>query len=473
MQNLPTSELRAHYDALAPRRERFIRRNRAYYKDLARFLSYVVPGDATVVELGCGTGNLIRELPNAAKTGVDFSATMIGEAKKHDHRTRYIVEDIEALNHRESYDYVLLLDTINVLRDVQKALADIRVKLCHDRTRLVVTFYNFLWEPVLRLGEMLGVKTPSPQQNWLSRSDVRSLLELANFDVVTEGQRLLFPRGVPIVSWVCNSVLANLPLIRRLCLVQYVVARPRPYGRKEHSVSIVIPARNEAGNMERLMQSMPRFGEKQELIFVEGHSRDDTWETIQTVTKKYADRWTIKTMKQPGKGKRDAVRTGFAAATNDVLMILDADLSVDPSELPKFYDALASGAGEFINGSRLVYPMERHAMPILNSLANKIFGILFTWLLGQRIKDTLCGTKVLLRRDYDRVVAGRAYFGDFDPFGDFDLLFGASKLNLKIVDVPVRYRERTYGQTNIQRFRHGWLLLKMCVFAMRKMKMRG
>jgi glycosyltransferase involved in cell wall biosynthesis len=211
------------------------------------------------------------------------------------------------------------------------------------------------------------------------------------------------------------------------------------------------------------------MGAGTELIFVEGHSKDETWAAIQQVAADNPQR-KIKILQQTGRGKGDAVRAGFAVATGDVLMILDADLTMPPEELPKFYDVIASGRAEFANGVRLVYPMEEEAMQFLNLCANKAFGIIFTWLLGQPVKDTLCGTKVLTRAHYERIAGNRAYFGDFDPFGDFDLLFGAAKLNLKIADVPIRYRERTYGTTNIQRWKHGWLLLRMVMFAARKLK---
>lgn len=464
-------DLRTHFNQIAPARARFVQRNRTYYRDLLRFLRYAVPPDARVVELGCGIGNVIGALPHREKTGIDFSDNMLEEARRRDRSgTRYLCDDIEHLEHSESYDVVLLLDTINSLWDVQRTLANIRVKLCHPRSRLIVTYYNFLWEPLLRLGEILGIKTPMPDQNWLSRRDVRALLDLAHFEVVTESERLLLPRAVPVLSWVANTILAKLPLLRRLCLVQIAIARPRPYERREYSVSVVIPVRNEAGNVDRALRTMPTFGTRQEIIFVEGHSTDDTWRVLEETVPRYRDRWPIRVLRQSGKGKGDAVRAGFQAAQHELLFILDGDLTVDPAELPKFYEAVAEGAGEFINGSRLVYPMEGQAMQILNMAANKAFGFLFTWLIGQPIKDTLCGTKVLLRSDYDRIAAGRLYFGDFDPFGDFDLLFGAAKLHLKILDVPVRYRARTYGTTNIQRWRHGWFLLRMCWFAARRIK---
>jgi glycosyltransferase involved in cell wall biosynthesis len=217
---------------------------------------------------------------------------------------------------------------------------------------------------------------------------------------------------------------------------------------------------------------MPKFGKHIEILFVEGNSTDDTWAKIQEIQRKYQTTHDIKILQQPGKGKGDAVRAGYSVATGDILMILDADLTVPPEDLPKFYHAIASGKAEFINGSRLVYPMQKKAMRPLNSLGNKFFSIAFSWLLEQPIKDTLCGTKVMFRSDYIKLAANRKFFGDFDPFGDFDLIFGAYKLNLKIIDLPIRYQERTYGDTNISRFRHGFLLLKMVLFAAGKIKFR-
>ncbi len=462
-----------HFDRIASERAAYVERNRYYYDDLTALMEHLVPPDAKVLELGCGIGNVIDALPNAKRTGIDYSEKMLAVARtRHGRGTRYIQDDIEALQHDETYDYVLILDTLNSIYDVQSALTKIRRQNCAPHTRLIITHYNWLWEPILRLGDMLGIKTPMPEQSWLSRADLHALFDLAGFQVVTEGERLLLPRFFPGLSWLLNRVLAKLPVLRRLCLVHYVVARPRPAERQDLSVSILIPARNEAGNIERALQSVPKFGTSQEIIFVEGNSTDRTWDTIQEMAEKYKDEWDIQTLQQPGVGKGDAVRAGFAVATRDILMILDGDLTVDPSDLPKFYEALATGAGEFVNGSRLVYPMEKQAMQLLNMCANKCFGILFTWLLGQRIKDTLCGTKVLRKSDYERIAANRAYFGEFDPFGDFDLLFGAARQNMKLIDVPVRYRERVYGSTNINRWRHGVLLVKMCFFAASKLKFK-
>lgn len=235
------------------------------------------------------------------------------------------------------------------------------------------------------------------------------------------------------------------------------------------TVSVVVPARNEAGNIPSIFNRLPGMGSGTELVFVEGHSKDDTAATIEREIVKHED-WSCKFLQQTGEGKADAVRLGFKNATGDILMILDADLTVPPEDLPRFYQALVSGKGEFINGVRLIYPMERQAMRFANLLGNKFFSLAFSWLIGQPIKDTLCGTKVFWRTDYEKIAANRSYFGDFDPFGDFDLIFGAAKLSLKITDLPIRYRERTYGTTNIQRWKHGWLLLKMVWFAAIRLK---
>jgi glycosyltransferase involved in cell wall biosynthesis len=314
----------------------------------------------------------------------------------------------------------------------------------------------------------MGLKARAPQGNWLTTADVRGLMELADWSSLAVQPRILCPiRALGIGTFV-NRWLA--PLFPFFCVTVFCVARSvRAKQTGPLTVSVVIPARNEAGNIEAAVLRTPDMGAGTELIFVEGHSADNTWEEIERVSKAHAGR-RIKILRQTGKGKGDAVRAGFAVAEGDLFMILDADLTVPPEEMPKFYDAIVSGHAEFANGSRLVYPMEKSAMRFLNMCANKTFGILFSWILGQQLKDTLCGTKVLRRADYDRIAANRAYFGDFDPFGDFDLLFGASRLELKIVDVPVRYRDRTYGSTNIHRWRHGWLLLRMVVFAARKLK---
>jgi len=396
---------------------------------------------------------------------VDFSPEMIRRAKQKHPNIEFIqadAHDLSAIN--ESLDVIILSDLVNDLWDVQRVFEQIK-KLCTPRTRIILNFYSRLWQLPLGVAQSLNLATRNLYQNWLTREDIRVLLRLAGFEPVKITQEILFP--LPL-GGLANKFLVRLWPLHHLALSNFVVARPAPQRAPEPTVSVIVPARNEAGNVKAIFERIPKMGRETEIVFVEGHSKDDTYAAIQREAASHRTSSLI--LQQSGVGKADAVRLGFAKAAGDVLMILDADLTVPPEDLPRFYEALVSGKGEFINGVRLVYPMEKEAMQTLNFFGNKFFSLAFSWLLGQPIKDTLCGTKVLWKEDYERIATNRSYFGDFDPFGDFDLIFGAAKLNLKIVDLPIRYRERTYGSTNISRWKHGLLLFRMVAFAARRIK---
>ncbi len=476
------ADLQSYYDKLAPNRERSLRWHAYYYRELQRFYQFTIPAGSRVLELGCGTGSLLNAVAPARGLGIDFSPAMVEEARKKYPHLEFRVMDAHALPLHECFDFIILSDLMGDLEDVLTVFQQLH-KVSHASTRIVINYYNYLWEPVLKLGERLRIKTKQALQNWLPMADVANLLDLSGFEMVRRGTFMLLPVYLPLISWLVNKILAPLPFLRNLCLVEFMVARPSPssesYERnrpfpseKALTCSVVIPCRNEAGNIEAAVARLPKMGSYTEIIFVDGSSTDGTVEKIRGVIEEFKRAKDIRLIHQgAGTGKGDAVRKGFEAAQGDVLMILDADLTVAPEDLPKFFAPLAAGKAEFVNGSRLVYPREDQAMRFLNLLGNKFFSLFFTWILGQRIRDTLCGTKVLLKRDYSRIAANRGFLGDLDPFGDFDLLFGAAKLNLKIVEVPVRYRERVYGDTKIRRFRHGWLLLKMAILGYRRFKL--
>jgi len=442
---------------------------RSYRRLLARYFNLLIAPDAAVLEVGCGDGELLARIRAARKTGIDLSAAQIERARRRLPDATLLQQSGEELALPGPFDAIIVSETINYAADAERLLARLQT-VATPRTRLVVNFHNNLWWPAFRLATAVGLRRRQPASSWLSPRDVANLLDLAGWETVKVQPRVLWPVRTPLLAPFCNRLLA--PLLPWACVTIFVVARPRPAPAPADAagtVSVVIPARNEAGNIEAAVRRTPAMGAGTELIFVEGGSSDGTWAEIERVRAAFPDR-RIQALRQGGRGKGNAVREGFAAAGGDVLMILDADLTTPPEELPKFHAAIASGRAEFANGCRLVYPMEKRAMQYLNMVANHCFGRAFSWLLGQRIKDTLCGTKALRREDYRKIAANRGYFGEFDPFGDFDLLFGADKLNLKIVDIPIRYRERTYGRTNIQRWRHGWLLLRMVLFAARKLK---
>lgn len=461
-------EVRAHYDGAADELQAGAR---AYRRRLAHYYNLLIPADARVLEVGCGAGDLLALLHVRDVTGIDLSERRVARARSRVPHGRFFVTAGEALDPESlgrPFDVIIISDTLNLAADVQAMLERLHA-VSHPGTRLVLNFQNSLWRPLLSLAEVIGLKSRQPENSWLASSDVLNLLQLAGWRAVTREGRILVPFSALGLGTLANRWLA--PLLQWFCLTVFITARrdgsrtaaPAP------TVSVIIPARNESGNIAAAVERIPAMGAGVELIFVEGHSRDATWAEIQRVAAAHPEK-RIVCLRQTGRGKGDAVRAGFAAATGDVLMILDADLTMPPEELPKFLDVIARDRADFANGVRLVYPMEQRAMQFLNLCANKAFGLIFSWLLGQPVKDTLCGTKVLRRADYERIAANRSYFGDFDPFGDFDLLFGAAKQSLRIADVPIRYRERTYGTTNIQRWRHGWLLLRMVLFAARKLK---
>jgi SAM-dependent methyltransferase len=444
------------------------------HRDLAEALRRLIPEDASVLEAGSGEGDLLAALPNPARKGIDYLPEVVERARARHPDIPFELGDVTDLGSAEPPDRwsAVICDRLcHSVLDIKALLLGLKRRLAPGG-RIYLTAFNYFWEVPTRLAEMSGWKRPAPTANWLSDSDFRNLYDITGLEVVRFEDRLLAPLELPVAGEALNRYLVRVPGMQHLSLYRIYVLRDRggAQPQRQASVSVVVPARNEAGNIEAAALRTPVMGSGTELIFVEGGSSDGTWEAIQQCLRRYDGPLKLRAFQQTGKGKGDAVRLGFAHATGDLLMILDADLTVPPEELPGFYEVAARGQADFVQGTRLVYPMEPGAMRFFNKLGNVAFSQLFTYLLQQPIKDTLCGTKVLWRKDYERIAAARAYFGDFDPFGDFDLIFGAARLNLKIAEIPIRYRDRTYGETNISRWKHGWLLLRMSGVAARKIK---
>jgi len=461
-----------HWDAVA--RSLGGRRGlgRGYHRRLARVYQGLVPSGRRVLEVGCGDGDLLAALRPAFGVGVDFSREMLQRAAIRHPHLHYVLADAHDLSGVQGeFDAVILSDLANDVWDVQGVLQEV-ARLTNRRTRVIVNSYSHLWELPLSIAARLRWTKPNLPQNWLTADDIVNLLHLTGFEVIRRWREVLWPVSTPLLAGLCNRFLVRFWPFSHLALSNFVVARfpgRRRRGEPEPVVSVVVPARNEAGNIASILARTPEMGGGTELIFVEGGSADDTYGAVEREMANYPERRST-LLRQTGQGKGDAVRLGFSRSRGDVLMILDADLTVPPEDLPRFYRALLTGKGEFINGVRLVYPMEQGAMRFVNLVANKLFSLAFSWLLGQPVKDTLCGTKVLWKADYEAIAANRSYFGDFDPFGDFDLLFGSARLNLAITELPIRYRDRTYGATSIRRWRHGWMLLKMVFFAAMRLK---
>lgn len=463
----------AHWDRVSPQKE-IPRRPGAFYQQLLHhYYKFIIPPGLKILELGCGHGDLLAALKPSFGVGIDFSTVMIRTAASKHPQLNFILADAYELPVNANFDVIILSDLVNDLWDVQHVFEQLQC-ISHPATRLVANFYNNIWRLPLGMVKSLGLGADVLEQNWFTPNDIFNLLNLSGFEQIQHRPVVLLPLYIPLISSFLNRVCVHFPPFSWFALSHIVVGRPAP-GRHfalpstAHRISVIIPARNEAGNIETILERLSHLDADAEIIFVEGHSSDNTYETIQKTISRFPQK-KIQLFRQSGRGKGDAVRLGFKHATGQILMILDADMTVPPEDLKRFYNAIASGQGEFINGVRLVYPLENQAMRFLNLIGNKFFSLAFSWLLGQPIKDTLCGTKVLSKSNYELVRENRNYFGNFDPFGDFDLLFGAAKLNLKIVEMPIRYRSRTYGDTNISRWRHAWLLLKMVLFAAKRIK---
>ncbi len=466
-------EVKNFFDRIAEKRDTWKKWNSYYYREHYKYLRFLISENQRVLVLGSSTGQLLNELKPFYGVGVDISEKMIEIARKKYPSLTWIHGDIEApdvlLGIKGPFDYIVLSGTLGYIKDCQEVFNRLH-RLCNRNTRLVINYYSWLWDPILFIGEKLRLKMPQIDRNWLSSKSIRGILKLEDYDTVKTEWRQLVPFNFIGLGYLINRYIATLPVLRRFCLMHYVVARSlRHQGLLNPSVSIIIPCKNEAGNIEPAVRRIPKTIGPTEIIFVEGGSKDNTAEEILRVKSYYTD-FDIKFVRQQGKGKWNAVKEGFACATGEVLMILDADLTMPPEELSKFYIAIKDGKGEFVHGTRMVYPQEKDAMQTLNRYANSIFSIIFTWLLNEHFTDTLCGTKVLTRENWLRIDNECNYFGKFDPFGDFYLIFGAYKQNLKIVEIPIRYRAREYGKTQISRFRHGLYLMRMVGFAFRKLK---
>ncbi len=462
---------RRHQSQLAARRQSWIDRNAYYYGHVRRALRFIVEPGKRVLNIRCQTGHLLDAVEPSYGVGVEISQALVDVARARYPRFTFLQSDPESLETAGPFDYVLvndLCDTVDVLASLRRL-----TPLCEAHTRVLVYSYNRLWQPALEWAEALGLRMQVLEPNWLSEHDVRGLLALAGFNTLRTYRLILVPRKIPLLSEFCNRVLARMPVLSRLCLVSVIVARrePQPVPPESVSVSVVVPCRNERGNIASAVERIPELGRHTEIVFCDDRSTDGTADEIRRLREQYPRR-DIRLVEGPAISKARNVWTGFRASRGDILVILDGDLTVRPEELPQFILALTERRAEFVNGSRLVYPLPKAAMKFTNMVANKMFSHLFSYLLDQHVKDTLCGTKALWRRDWERIEPLVGSWGVEDRWGDYELLFGASRRQLAIVDMPVHYRERVYGVSKmISVVENGLIMLRMCLAA--GLRLRG
>lgn len=462
-------KIRDKNDDITPQRIKWIEGNSYYYRQLLSNLKFIIDANSKVLHIRCSIGYVLNELNPALGVGVDDSPQQIEEAKKRYPHLQFIQQSAEEeLPIDEKFDYVLISSVEDIV-DLKAVLDSIK-KNCSPATRIIILHYNFLWNPLVKLAEKLNMKLPQRFHNWITFNDLKTFLTHSGYDEVINRRFILSPFNIPLLGYLLNRFFARLPFFSLFTMMRLTVARIQFSSDEEYSVSVVIPCRNEAGNIEEAVKRIPKLGKHVEIIFGDDKSTDGTPDIVRKMIQKYPEK-DIKLVNSPGICKAMNVWTCFDHATCDVLMILDADLTVVPEELPYFYEAIKKHRGEFINGSRLVYPMHNNAMPFFNTVGNKFFSLAFSYILDTPIKDTLCGTKVLFRKDFEKIKLLRGKWGVEDRWGDYELIFGAAKQHLKIIDLPVHYYERTYGETKMTgRVKNGLIMLKMCRAALMKIK---
>lgn len=414
-----------------------------YHERIRKTFSFIIPPNKKILFLGADDAKILASL-RPAKGTVAIS-------------TAY-----ESYLPKEKFDYIILNGVLGQTTDMLRILKNI-LRACHPSTRILIYQYNYLWQWVLAIAEKLRLKRKEGVQNWLSVNDLKTYLEGADFQVTRIFRRTIFPFNFFGLGRILNFIDAIIPFFDFLKLDQFIISRPEPYlfpKELPESLTICITVRNEKGNIEKIVKSIPKICKEQEILFVEGHSTDGTRKEILRMINQYPDK-SIRVMGQPGIGQGDATRVGFKAAKGEIIIIYEGDGTSDPGDIKYFYDAMTSGRFEFIEGSRFVYPLDNKTMPVINQLGNIFFAKWFSFFLGQKTTDVLSGIKSILKKDYNLLFERWGFLGFEDPFGDFELLYGAARMGLKFGEIPMRYYPRTYGETKTKPFTHGLYLLKM------------
>jgi len=468
--SMEKEQIHRHFDKIAVQYDHWKQRNWYYHDTLKRFFGACVGPEDSVIEYGCGTGDILASVQARRKVGLDLSAQMTRIAREKHPDIEFRQHDGEQVcPEPEQFDVAILADIIDHITDILKLYGSVNRALKRGG-RMCISTINPLWDPIFKIAEKLGQKMPEGEHNFVPNRHLIGFLELRGFRLVKRGAAMLVPRRIPGISGFLNRYAPGLPLLNRLCVVQTLVAEkieewtPGADAEAEQSVSVVIPCYNEEGNIEACASRVPDMGRFTEIIVVDDGSADRTSETATALAQK--DKRVKLVSYTPNHGKGYAVKQGFDSAQGDILMILDADMTVPPEELPLFFGAVAHGKADFANGTRMIYPMEQQAMRFLNLMGNHFFSVLLSWLLGQRISDTLCGTKALRRADYQRIPMGA------DKWGDFDLLFGAAENRLRIAEIPVHYKQRVAGESKMKPFMHCLTLLRVCFRGFLRLKLK-
>ena len=451
-----------HFDEIASNYDYWKEKNSYYYDTIKTFVSRIIPPESSVLEVGCGTGEILDIVQPVRGVGIDISAKMVELAKQKFPQHTFIHSPIEDLQIDEKFDFIILVDVADHVYDIMDVFG-VLYRFCKPTTRIILTTINPWWDPILMFMEKIGAKMPEGPHNFVEKGNLAKILELMDFSVSYSGYMLLFPKKIPFLSFLVNALGTRTWGLKKLSSMQYMLIQPSVKNETDLGMgcSVVIPCHNEQDNIEDAVRRIPKMGRETEIIVVNDGSTDHTAQKVKEL------QGEIKNLKlidySPNRGKGYAVKKGFEDASQEILMILDADISTLPEELPRFFHPLNKGMCQFVNGTRMVYPMENQSMRILNLFGNKIFGFIMSFITQQNLTDTLCGTKALYKSDFKRIQWG------LDKWGDFDLLFSAAKRGSRIMEVPVHYMSRKSGESKMKSFRHGLHLLRACFLGFKEL----
>ena len=455
--------IKEYFEHVAPDWEHWQKRNSFYHATISNLIAGMIPPSSRVLELGCGLGDLLASLNPSSGIGLNVAQGLTDRASQKHPRLEFHTSDVDSAGLPRSFEpqYIVMTNMLDYVHDIWDVMGSLKPAV-HEHTLLIITTNNPLWAPLLRLASNLKLRFPESPRNFITNRDICSVLHLQGFDIVEEGLTLPVPKRIPVLGDLINAIVPEVPVLRFVSSLQYIAARPR-IPRPPLSCSVVIPCHNEADNIQECLRRVPNIGTRTEIVVVDDGSTDDTCQRVKEVMA--ADSRVRLIVLEKNQGKASAVRAGFEAAEGDVLMILDADMAVTPEELPKFLTPLQDGTADLVNGTRLIYPMHGKAMKVANFLGNKGFCFLASKVIRQRVSDTLCGTKAFLKRDFVRMpISGTEHWGDFD------LLFGAARLKLRILEIPVHYTERRAGKSKMRAMIEGWSFLWSCLTGWRSLR---
>ena len=356
----------------------------------------------------------------------------------------------------KKYQRIILTDVVENYDDVF-ALLNIVSNLLTIDGKLIISSINTKYLILSRTLEFLKLKDSNENTSYIHVKKIRNITSGVGLEYQKFYTKQLFPFSFFYVGNVINKIMEIISFQLNLGIKTYIIFRPAIITNSKNSKSIIIPAKNEEGNLVELVSRIPKF-ENTEIIFSYGKSKDNTLKVMKQITQSNK-LFKFKLVKQTKNGKANAVWEALNVVENDLIAILDADISVDPETLSDFFDIIEKNNADFVNGTRLIYDMEKNSMRFLNRIGNRFFQFFISKIIKEALTDSLCGTKVFKKSYLNDLYFWQNIFGKKDPFGDFDLIFAAAYSGQKIVEMPIVYRERKYGTTQIARFKDGFKLL--------------